>query len=230
MRKREKGELLMCCWTVKVGLMVLVVVDSCRERICFGDWKGLWIGGWWCWICRWVIEVDVGTAGGRRWVLVDEWEVAGGFFLEWCCGNGEGEMLVVVWRPVFMQAAPYGRKENEFSFKWGLSFGCWFLRSVEKKRVLFWSLLWQWRWKGCQCVCFWFHGGSEKVTPVFSIFYFCMDGGWCCQDGGWCCFCLECGFFFFFFFCFLLLLIFFVGYCSPQISFFFLFFYTTTYL
>jgi hypothetical protein len=37
MRKREKGELLMCCWTVKVGLMVLVVVDNCRERICFGD-------------------------------------------------------------------------------------------------------------------------------------------------------------------------------------------------
>jgi hypothetical protein len=36
-----------------------------------------------------------------------------------------------------MKAAPYGRKENEFSFKWGLSFGCWFLRSVEKKRVLF---------------------------------------------------------------------------------------------
>lgn len=72
--------------------------------------------------------------GGSWWMNERLLEV---FFLEWCCGNGEGEMLVVVWRPVFMKAAPYGRKENEFSFKWGLSFGCWFLRSVEKKRVLF---------------------------------------------------------------------------------------------
>jgi hypothetical protein len=57
--------------------------------------------------------------------------------LEWCCGNGEGEMLVVVWRPVFMQAAPYGRKENEFSFKWVLSFGCWFLEVWRKKGFCF---------------------------------------------------------------------------------------------
>jgi len=33
-----------------------------------------------------------------------------------------------------MKVAPYGRKENESSFKCVFSFGCWFLRSVEKKK------------------------------------------------------------------------------------------------
>ena len=35
------------------------------------------------------------------------------------------------------EGAPYGRKENEFFFKWVFSFGCWFLEVWRKKGFCF---------------------------------------------------------------------------------------------